>query len=231
MPRHADFVQRFLHLVELERLDDRFDLLHRYAPDCLKPSPCRRAVRPDGRLAPSVPAAAPSGNRGIRSISLPEIAAPGRCVRNRRAGAADHRISCSRAIGRPSRTPLSVSTSGRSISDRIDDHRVEDRLGVAVLERLGAVLGHAQALARRHAGAVVEADEFRAGGRGLEIFDDRRRRRRPPAAAPAPRAISSSADCGRSSPSRAPSPSRLHAPSRPSIQSCFASHSSSHLIV
>src|SRR6185369_17340001 len=26
----ADFVQRFLHLVELERLDDRFDFFHRF---------------------------------------------------------------------------------------------------------------------------------------------------------------------------------------------------------
>ena len=28
VPRHADFVQGFLHLVELEWLDDRFDLFH-----------------------------------------------------------------------------------------------------------------------------------------------------------------------------------------------------------
>src|SRR3546814_2025195 len=27
-PRYAYFVQRFLHLIELERLDDRFDLFH-----------------------------------------------------------------------------------------------------------------------------------------------------------------------------------------------------------
>ena len=28
MPLQADLVQRLLHLVQLERLDDRFDLLH-----------------------------------------------------------------------------------------------------------------------------------------------------------------------------------------------------------
>jgi hypothetical protein len=31
-PTHADFVQRFLHFVELERFDDRFDLFHRRHP-------------------------------------------------------------------------------------------------------------------------------------------------------------------------------------------------------
>jgi len=42
---HADFVQRFLHFIELERFDDRFDLFHSHGPPALAtghgPSPCR----------------------------------------------------------------------------------------------------------------------------------------------------------------------------------------------
>ena len=38
MPLHPDLVKRVLHVVELERLDDRFDLLHR-PPDKAAQSP------------------------------------------------------------------------------------------------------------------------------------------------------------------------------------------------
>ena len=42
----ADFLERFLHLIELERLDDRFDLLH-----CLRISE-RQRRRPPARTSP-----------------------------------------------------------------------------------------------------------------------------------------------------------------------------------
>jgi hypothetical protein len=42
---HADLLQRFLDLVELERLDDRFDLLHRASLS----GQCEVGRRPAGR--------------------------------------------------------------------------------------------------------------------------------------------------------------------------------------
>src|SRR3546814_13164481 len=41
-PADTDFVQRFLHFVELERLDDRLNLLHAFRPPLGWPPPCAR---------------------------------------------------------------------------------------------------------------------------------------------------------------------------------------------
>ena len=66
-----------------------------------------------------------------------------------------------------------ASPDDAAILAQIYNEGIEDRVGITMLDRLGAVLGHAEALPRRHASAVVEADEFRAGGRVFQIFDDR----------------------------------------------------------
>ena len=55
--------------------------------------------------------------------------------------------------------------------DRVGDHRIEDRVIGCVLERLGGILGHAQALARGHAGLGIEIRQLCPRWRGLEIFD------------------------------------------------------------
>src|SRR3546814_7624165 len=52
-PRYAYFVQRFLHLIELERLDDRFDLFH--ACFYSRPRPVASITLPAGDRQENVP--------------------------------------------------------------------------------------------------------------------------------------------------------------------------------
>src|SRR5690606_10604634 len=52
---HADFLQRLFHIVQLERLDDRFDFLHGPRPSRLSVGPPRRWGRGQGNVAASYP--------------------------------------------------------------------------------------------------------------------------------------------------------------------------------
>src|SRR3546814_2296056 len=70
-PRYAYFVQRFLHLIELERLDDRFDLFH--ACFYSRPRPVASITVPAGDRQEHVPVIgriAPLPAQFVRSAAI-----------------------------------------------------------------------------------------------------------------------------------------------------------------
>ena len=104
--------------------------------------------------------------------------------------------------GRHSRTPFSVSTSGRSISlgsAAIASSTVSSSAsGKAALLRVGALRAHP--LARGHAGIAIELGQLVAARRVLEVLHHRQARyRRGRSAFRAPCATCCSSGCARSS--------------------------------